>query len=135
MNIIPKREPKEDPRLIDVMRKVEDDLRANVPAEFVPPANRTEQLGRTTVKAVNAFAELPTGELDSLIAGVEAKLAEIKEKAQKIKADYMFRTTELRESVERLNKACLQGEAKMTELHQQLNEIYAKGGSNEQPNN
>ena len=105
---------------------IEEEIRTLIPAEFVPPKDRTEQIGRLTLNAVDSFAELPTKELDSLIEGVEAKLAEIKKKANAIKADYMERTTELKAAVARLNEACCKGEAKMEELHVQLNEIYAK---------
>jgi len=120
----------EPPKLSNMLAKLESDMAGPdgaslIPPQYVPPADRTAQLGRLTVNAVNSFAELPTKELDDLIAGVERKLAEIKGKAEAIKSDYVARTSELRAAVERLNQACLKGEAKMDELHSQLNEIYA----------
>ena len=120
-----KKEPEaQAPSVQTLIRRVEEDIKGMVPAEFVPPQDRTAQMGRLTVNAVNSFAELPTAELDGLIKGMELKLAQIKEKAEQIREDYVRRTTELREAVERLNQACLKGEAKMGELYEQLDEIY-----------
>lgn len=119
--------PPQGPSLSEVLENTNRDVGTLVPAEYVPPKNRTAEMGRITVKAVNSFAELPTSELDGLISGLESKLAEIKNRAAAIKSDYMARTTELREAVERLNKACLHGESKMNEIHTGLNDIYQPG--------
>jgi hypothetical protein len=112
------------PSLKPVLKSVEDEIQSLVPAEFIPPRDRTEQMGRLTLNAVDSFAELPTKELDSLLAGIKAKITEIEGRANAIKADYMARTAELKAAIERLNEACRKGEIKMEELHAQLNEIY-----------
>lgn len=125
MNLKAIKRPAEDPSSVQhLIQQVEKDIKGLVPAEYVPPKDRTAQIGRLTVNAVNSFAELPTAELDGLIKGMELKLAQIKEKAAQIREDYVRRTTELRESVERLNQACMKGEIKMGELYEQLDEIY-----------
>jgi len=110
---------------------IEQEIGSLIPADFVPPKDRTEQIGRLTLNAIDSFAELPTKELDDLILGVEDKIIKIKEKANAIKSEYAARTTELKAAVERLNEACRKSEAKMEELHLQLNEIYAPKASRE----
>src|SRR5215472_7549790 len=87
--------------------------------------DHTRKVGELTVSGVKHFAELPTKAIDDLIEGVEAKVAHIKQLAEEIKSYYSTRTAELTDAIELLNKACVQSEGKMNELHSEMKELYA----------
>ena len=88
--------------------------------DYAPPAERMESLRDRAVRTVDSFGKLPTTELDDMIKVAELTIANLKDKAQEIRDDYVRRTDDVKARITRLTTGCLLAKETMDKLRQQV---------------
>ena len=71
------------------------------PTQFAPPGMRGLE---EPVRQVKTFGELPTAEIDDMIASAEANIAELKNQAQQVRDIYVRYTNKIVEDINRLQQ-------------------------------
>lgn len=103
---------------------------AQGPLEYAPLAVRERELEMLPIKQVLTFGELPTKELDDIVAAVEAELAALKKEAQVVRDLYVKHTTRIADDMKRLQEGVRLSMETIKTLHNQcikLNEQAEPG--------
>jgi hypothetical protein len=112
--------PRHDP-VVDMgsLAREISDLAANssAPSDYGPPEVRAD----TTFKQVLSFGELPTREIDDLLARLKAEMAEFESDAQAVRDLYQKHTSRIVAGMQRLQDEVRLSMDTMKTLRDQLN--------------
>ena len=97
---------------------------ANGPLAYAPPVTRNKQ-EEPVADQVKSFGELPTRELDEIVASAEAEIAALKADAQSIRDMYVKHTMRVAQDIERLREGI---KLSMTTLHTLRTQVGALDG-------
>lgn len=86
--------------------------------DYAPPAERMENLRDRAVRTIDSFGKLPTTELDDMIKLAESTIANLKDKAQEIRDDYVRRTDDVKARITRLTTGCQPGSRSLNRVKQ-----------------
>lgn len=86
--------------------------------DYAPPAVRQQQLESSVVQ-VKSFGELPTKEIDEMIAKAKADIAKLEEKGQAVRDVYVKHTGQIMEAIKTLQETVQLGMKTLDQLNEQ----------------
>lgn len=101
--------------IIDMNELARDIAAAGGPDAYAPPDLREDP----TLQQIKSFGELPTKEIDEIIATAESELATLKRDAQAVRDMYVKHTTRIASDIKRLQEGVKLSMETMKNLRQQ----------------